>query len=142
MGASRSGHRWTASIIETTRGARSTHLRCFARQLYEDRRQSGAILEEVLVDIALTRTHGWHLPAFAPGTFGYLDPLHGSPEELEEGRFVLPSPFRFSWTEFEEYPDHAGYMLVRQAYQAFHLPQERIPKAYDKKRRKLVMEGE
>jgi hypothetical protein len=91
-------------------------------------------LARVVVDTALSRLDGWQLPAYAPGTYG--NTLGGGePEAVDE--FILTKPLEFSWEEFQEHPDYAGYMLVRQIYQAFHLPEERIPRDYDRQARRL-----
>lgn len=82
---------------------------------------------------------GWELPAYPRGTTGYRDPLHGLPGELESGRWSPPAPLRFEWEDLSSQPDHAGYMLVRQVYRAFDLPEDRIPQAYDRIQRRLVL---
>ena len=87
----------------------------------------------VYADIALTRATGWHLPIYAP------KPYEASPQTLDDGEFLPPSPLMFSWKEFREHPDHAGYMLVRSVYQAFHLSEDRIPDRYDRKNRRLAL---
>lgn len=94
--------------------------------------------QAVLLDGALLAP-GWQLPAYAPGTMGYGNPSHGEPTELEKGRWRLPAPLRFEWDDFRSHPDHAGYLLVRQIYQAFGLREERIPQAYDRVQRHLVL---
>jgi len=109
----------------------------FAATLYDQNRTAGAPPQDVLIDVALRGIDGWHLPAFPPGTYG--DHLHGAPEELEDDHFTLRSPLRFSWNEFIESPDYAGYMLVRSIYQAFHLSEDRIPSAYNRQAKKLVI---
>jgi hypothetical protein len=94
--------------------------------------------DEVLTDVALVRAEGWHLRAFAPGTMGYVME-HEPRREPEDRTFLLPSPLRFGWDEFQEHPDHAGYMLVRAIYQAFGLPEDRIPSQYDRILKRLVL---
>ena len=111
----------------------------FAATLYDQNRTAGAPPQDVFIDVALRGIDGWHLPAFPPGTYGHSDHLHGAPEELEDNQFTLRSPLRFSWNEFRESPDHAGYMLVRSIYQAFHLGEDRIPSAYNRQAKKLVI---
>ncbi|MEW6071299.1 MAG: ATP-binding protein [Planctomycetota bacterium] len=109
-----------------------------AAALFGDRQAAPTAPRDVFVDVVLARSEGWRLPAYAPGTYGHLLD-HEAPEALEEGRFVLSSPFRFSWEEFRAAPDHAGYMLVRSVYQAFHLPEDRIPQQYDRAGRRLLL---
>jgi len=85
----------------------------------------------VLVDLAMMRVEGWHLPAYAPGTYGY-DFRHGSPSELDGGQYLQPDPLRIPWGEFEERPDRAAFVLLRALYEGFHLPEDRLPKQYDR----------
>ncbi len=92
----------------------------------------------ILFDLALFETKGWHLPSYPPETYGYAY-QHGKPAELEEGQFQASEPLQADWSDFEESPDHAGFLLVRALYQAFGLPEERIPRKYDRATRRLVI---
>ncbi len=92
----------------------------------------------VRVDTALMNAPEWALPSFPPGTYGNLFE-HEAPKHLDEGSFMLPTPFEFPWDDFEEYPDRAGYMLVRAIYEAFGLPAERIPAEYDRRNKRLTL---
>ncbi len=99
----------------------------------------------VSVDVALTQTDDWYLPAFPPGTYGYLEstsreknPIYQLRQRLDDGQFLPASALRFSWDEFRESPDRAGYLLVRSIYQAFHLPEDRISHEYDRMNCRLI----
>jgi len=96
-------------------------------------------VREVVVDRALIRASGWCLPAYAPGTYGYLL-REEDPHELEEDPFLPQKALQFHWETFRETPDYAGYMVVRSIYGAFGLGEDRIPREYDRLKRRLLLE--
>lgn len=99
----------------------------------------------VFVDVALTQTDDWYLPAFPPETYGYREstsreknPVYQLRQRLDDGQFLPASPLMFTWEEFRADYEQAGYLLVRSIYQAFHLPEDRISHEYDRMNRRLV----
>jgi hypothetical protein len=115
----------------------STSIMRLAKTVYSSLSETRPV--DVFVDLALTRVEGWHLPSYAPDTYGYAFE-HEPPRELDDGQSMAQVPLRLPWEEFEKAPDHAGYLLVRALYQDFGLPEDRIPRHYDRIARRLVFD--
>lgn len=84
---------------------------------------------EVLIDFAFVRPSGWKLPACPAGTHGEVFE-HEEPRELSD--VALPRPLRIDADRLIANPDAVGYRIVKKIYQWFDLPEDRIPRQYDR----------
>lgn len=104
-----------------------------ARAIFE---AAGVTDGHVLLDFALTRTSGWKLPAFPPGTYGHVFE-HEGPHPLQD--VVLPRPMRIEARSVIQAPDRLGFDIVKRIYAWHDLSEDRIPAQYDRAAERLSL---
>lgn len=93
---------------------------------------------EIVSAIALVNRDGWKLPAYPPGTSGYLTGYGASDVREVSSVFTADLP-AYEADRVAERPDECAYRLVKLVFRAFGLPVERIPWQYDRDKGRLLL---
>ncbi len=95
-------------------------------------------VNSVFADIAIVGGKSWTLPAYPPGTHGYLG-RHGTPGVIEDDNLDLSKPLSFTALDLHENPDLVGFRIVCALYYFLGLSEDRIPSSFDRAQQRLLL---
>jgi hypothetical protein len=123
-------HLWPFALLE-----HPTSLFRLARELYAKFGNQLSPSSEVMASLALTGIKGWSLGPGSPNSFHSALRAH----RYEEADDLVAEPVVLQWSELFEHPDWGAFRLLRQVYEAFGFPEEKIPPEFRRDTRTLVI---
>ncbi len=108
-----------------------------AAALYKDR----AAMSDFHVDLLLTGAKDWSLPQYPPDSHGFaMGRGRDSPwPDKRLGDYALEQPLPIMRSDLFENPDRIAFRLVRDFYAWCGLPEDRVPRQYDRRTERLVL---